>query len=345
MIGKYLVSPKKLKKEKDFMKTKTRLFFPKNLISPACAVSLLMLLALSNSQSRAYQSPETSQEGSEKNPRFALSVKEVNLRELLLLLTKNSRYSLIMEPGVDVTIPALDLKGVSLDEVLQSILPNLGLEYRFEGNVLRVSRPGMQTRVYYLNYIAASRSGKRDMNMSSRSQTGGGNGSSGGGGGSKGSDGQSGGSSGGSSTENKSSIITANISEVWTDVRLGLETIVFSGGKSQNSDRNRDDSSAPAATASTDSLGRRLLINPQAGMVMIHAEPSILSEAASYVEAVAGSIQRQVLIEAKVVEVTLAKDYQLGVNWSAVLNPSSNFSGLLPGANGVAAPSVHLHRG
>jgi MSHA biogenesis protein MshL len=318
------------------------------LISPACILSLVLLLTFWNSPGRANQSNEASQEGSEKSTRFALSVKEVNLRELLLLLTKNSRYSLIIEPGIDLTMPALDLKSVSLDEALQSILPNLGLEYRFEGNILRISRPGMQTRIYYLNYIAASRSGKRDMNMSSRSQTGGGNSGSGGGGGggqSSGGGGQSGGSSGGSTTENKSTIVTTNNSEVWTDLRLGLESIVFPAGKTDSSDKSKNDSTVPGATASSDAAGRRLLINPQAGLVMIHAEPAVLNEAVGYVEAVAGSIQRQVLIEAKVVEVTLSKEHQLGVNWSAILNPSSHFSGLLSNSNGVLSPSVQLSTG
>jgi type II secretory pathway component GspD/PulD (secretin) len=43
--------------------------------------------------------------------------------------------------------------------------------------------------------------------------------------------------------------------------------------------------------------------------------------------------------------VTLSRDYQLGVNWSAILNPTSHFSGLLPSGNGVAQPSVGLSTG
>jgi MSHA biogenesis protein MshL len=56
-------------------------------------------------------------------------------------------------------------------------------------------------------------------------------------------------------------------------------------------------------------------------------------------------VQRQVLIEAKIIEVTLNKDYQLGVNWAAVLNPSIAFTGLLPPALGVPNPSTGLSLG
>lgn len=312
-----------------------------------------MLLAI-QPQSRAVQSPVISSEAAkpfsapvDPKSRFALSIKDVHLRELLLLLTKNTSYSLVVEPGIDAVIPALDLKNVTLEEALQSVLPDLGLEYQIDKNFLRITRPGMQTRLFYLNYIAASRSGKRDMNMSSRSQTGGGNGNSGSGASSttSGSGSNQSGNSGGSTSENKSSIITSNASDVWMDLRLGLESILFSGSPDKERDRANTETAVPYATATRDSEGRRLLINPQAGLIMMHAEPASIDEAAQYIEAVEGSIQRQVLIEAKVVEVTLGKDHQLGVNWSSILNPTSSFTGLLSSALGVTSPSASLSTG
>jgi MSHA biogenesis protein MshL len=318
-------------------------------------IGLLALMLLTfQPQSRAVQSPaaspgETKSASAPGDPkaRFALSIKDVHLRELLLLLTRNSSYSLVIEPGIDAVIPALDLKNVTLDEALQSFVPSLGLEYRFEKNFLRVTRPGMETQLFYLNYIAASRSGKRDMNMSSRSQTGSGGGNSGGSSSSStGSGGSSqSGNSGGSTSENKSSITTTNSAEVWTDLRLGLESIIFSGGSEKEHDRQSSETAVPYASASRDAEGRRLLINPQAGLVMIHAEPDSINEAARYIEAVEGSIQRQVLIEAKVVEVTLGKDHQLGVNWTSILNPTSSFTGLLSSSLGVTSPSASLSTG
>jgi MSHA biogenesis protein MshL len=263
----------------------------------------------------------------------------------LLLLTKKGPHSLIMEPGIEAVLPVLDLKNVTLEEALQSLLPGLGLSYRFDGNLLKINKIGMQTRIFYLNYIAASRTGKRDMRMTSRSQTGGsGSGSSGGASsGGSGGGGQSGSGGGGSTAENQSSIVTSNRSEVWTDLRLGLESIVFTGEHPDNADHKSE--TGPETSASSDASGHRLLVNPQAGVIMIHAEPSVIDEAALYIEAVEGSVQRQVLIEAKVVEVTLSKDHQLGVNWNSVLNPTSSFHGLLPGGLGVTNPSIGLNTG
>jgi MSHA biogenesis protein MshL len=314
----------------------------------AAVVCMILGLAVALQQGQAVQMPQPAQApnedkspaGEKDKPRYTLSLKDVNLREVLLLLTKKSSYSLIMEPGIDAPLPVLDLKDVTLEDVLQSVLPGLGLNYRFEGNLLKVNKPAMQTRLFYLDYIAVSRSGKRDMHMSSRSQSGVGSGS----GGSSGGAGQSGsGSSGGSTAENESTIVTTNNSEVWTDLRLGLESIVFIGEHPGNADRKQD--SGPMTSASSDVSGRRLLVNPQAGVIMIHAEQAVLDESALYIEAVGGSVQRQVLIEARVVEVTLSRDHQLGVNWAAVLNPASSFQGILSSALGVTNPSTGLSTG
>jgi MSHA biogenesis protein MshL len=182
--------------------------------------------------------------------------------------------------------------------------------------------------------------------MSSRSQTGG-NGLSGIGGSASGGisgGGQSGlGTGGGSTTENESTIVTTNSSEVWMDLRLGLESIIFSGGAPEDGVSNIEN--GPMTSASRDAAGHRLLINPQAGLVMIHAEPAVLDEAARYIEAVDGSVQRQVLIQARVIEVTLSRDHQLGVNWAAILNPTANFAGLLSDTLGVSNPSIGLSTG
>jgi MSHA biogenesis protein MshL len=321
-------------------------------LKQATAISCLFLvLAVDLPQGRAVQLPQPAQTLSDgassaeeqDKPRFTMNVKDVNLCDVLLLMTKNSKYSLMMEPGIDMVLPVLDLKGVTLEEALQSLLPGLGLEYQLESNMLKINTPRMQTRLFYVNYIAASRSGKRDMRMSSRSQSGGsGSGGAAAGGGGGGGQGASGGS-GGSTSENQSTIVTTNNSEVWMDLKLGLESIIFSGGNPEAAVKQED--VGPSTSAIRDASNHRLLVNPQAGVIMIHAEPAIIEEAARYIEAVEGSVQRQVLIEAKVMEVTLSKDHQLGVDWNAVLNPSVGFSGLLNGALGIAKPSISLSTG
>jgi len=338
--------------EKDFMQIKTGFCFHRKIGSAAAVGCLVLGLIVDIPKGQAVQLPASGQQtesavpGDAKDkPRFTLNIKDTNLRDVLLLLTRNSPYSLVVDPGIDRTVPVLDLKNVTLEEALQSVLPGLDLTYSLEGNLLRIRKPGMQTRLFYMNYIAAARSGKRDMRLSSRSQTGstGGAGNLGSSGSTTGGYGQSGSGGGaGSASENESTIITTNTSEVWNDLKLGLESILFPGEMPETA--SRQEGVGPVTTASRDAAGRRLLINPQAGLIMIHAEEPTLNEAASYIEAVEGSVQRQVLIEARVVEVSLSKDHQLGINWAAVLNPSG-FAGQLGSAFGVNNPSIGFNSG
>ncbi len=335
---------------------------PKTVMRAWVLSSLLTLLDISFASGQipeTVQPPQPSQKIQDEliqdfhhdRKRFALNLKDAKLREVLLLLTKDTGYNLIVDPATDGDIPALDLKDVTFEEALELIIPGLGLEYHLDGNMLRVSRPSLQTRIFYLNYIAANRSGKREMRLSSRSQTGetnnvamaGMGGSSGAGGtGQGGSSGQGG---GGSQSENQSNINTASSSRVWLDVREGLNAILFGGSQEGTNPDKAGEDLGPEGSARADASGRRLLINPQAGLIMLHAENNLIDESARFLEAVEGSVQRQVLIEAKIVEVTLNKDYQLGVNWAAVLNPTAAFTGLLPGVLGVAQPSAGLAPG
>jgi MSHA biogenesis protein MshL len=61
-----------------------------------------------------------------------------------------------------------------------------------------------------------------------------------------------------------------------------------------------------------------LVINRQAGMIVVKDFPDVLLQVAEFLEAIEGSVQRQVFIQAKIVEVTLNNDYQLGINWGQV---------------------------
>ena len=60
-----------------------------------------------------------------------------------------------------------------------------------------------------------------------------------------------------------------------------------------------------------------LVVDPQSGLVVVKAMPATLNTIASYLEKAELSVQRQVLIEAKIVEVTLNSGFQSGIDWTA----------------------------
>lgn len=81
-------------------------------------------------------------------------------------------------------------------------------------------------------------------------------------------------------------------SDLWEDIKDGLKGLVSEGGK--------------------------VTINKMAGLVVVNDYPLNLKKVGEFLERVEGSVQRQVMIQARVVNVILSDDYQMGLDWSAL---------------------------
>ena len=64
----------------------------------------------------------------------------------------------------------------------------------------------------------------------------------------------------------------------------------------------------------------KVLINKMAGMVIVTDYPSRLREVEKFLARVEETVQRQVFIEAKIIEVALNDNFQLGVDWRLIPN-------------------------
>jgi MSHA biogenesis protein MshL len=88
---------------------------------------------------------------------------------------------------------------------------------------------------------------------------------------------------------------TQNDSDLWTGLTADLHAIIG------------------------DAPGRSVVVNRQSGVIVVRAMPSELRDVADYIDRTASSVARQVILEAKIVEVELNDAYQAGINWAAVL--------------------------
>lgn len=286
---------------------------------------------------------EEIKEVSAEEKKQSVKVRDVDIKDLLLALTTDTDISLIIDPDVKGIVPILDLKDITLGKLLNYVLPQLGLAYSWDGKILRVFKARVETRVFYLNYIAVSREGERNVSYSTRSTVGGaGMGAIGGvgglgiTGGVSGAGGYAGG--GGSEAQSTTNIKTKTETNIWNDLVSGLEAIVF--GKSIG---GAEKAKVPEPYSRSDEEGRRLIISPQTGVIMITDYPEKIIQSAHFIESLEGSSQRQVWIEAKILEVILDQKHQMGVNWNAVLNPGEKFLGLLPSTDTVMYPSTSLN--
>jgi len=226
--------------------------------------------------------------------RFSIAVQETKLKDVLMVLAKDSRYNLVVDPSINESV-TIDLKEVTMGEALQAILSPLHLEYTIHGKTIEVLRPRMATRVFSLNYITASRTGETGLTVSS---------------------GGRGGET--SSAGDYGTVKSTNKVDLWDEIRKGLNTILFGGGGEGKGQQDE-----------------RLVINEHSGTILVTAFPAHLMEVADFLERVEGSIQRQVMIQAKIIEVTLSDSFKAGIDWAGVPNLRGSFVGNL--TTGLAA--------
>lgn len=254
--------------------------------------------------------------------RFNVSFNQVPVQQFFNSIVAGTRYNMLIHPDVTGTITA-HLKDVTLFEALDAIRELYGYDYKVEGTRIYIRPLTMQTRMFKVNYLTATRSGTSNVRVSSTSvgsvgpQTSGGSG-----GGSNGTQPQQSnqpavpGQPGSQYARDASNVTTSLESDFWKDLRSALEALV--GGQGE---------------------GRSVVISPQSGVIVVRAMPDQLRAVDQYLKATRLAVERQVILEAKILEVELSSGYQTGVNWAAfkIGNNSRASGGFLAPGTGLAS--------
>ena len=244
--------------------------------------------------------------------RFSLVLNGATPETVFMSLLAETPLSVAVDPGVKAPT-AISLKDVTLREALDLLRELHNLEYKVIGRHILVAPAQLQTRIFTIDYPSFNRSGRSDSRVVSGSITGGGGGSAGGGsGGSGGSGSGNTGASSGSASEG-SRITTTQKNELWVEVENTIKLLVG------------------------DKEGRHVIVSPQTGNIVVRALPRELRTVQDYLASTRASIERQVMLEAKVVEVQLRDSERTGINWGAF---KANLS--LRASGGVAGPGVAL---
>lgn len=227
--------------------------------------------------------------------RFDLSVSNAPAQQVFMSIVSGTRYSMLVHPNVSGMI-SVNLKDVTIQEALGAIRELYGYEYKIEGSRIFIQPISIQTRVFNVNYLIGQRLGRSDVRVTSGSiadvpNIG------------TGQPGTAGvpsptGIPGAAGTllpgvTDSSRIQTQTRNDFWDVLEKTLLAIV--GGEP----------------------GRSVVVNAQAGVVVVRAMPAELRGVENYLKAVRASVERQVVLEAKIIEVTLNNQYQAGINWAA----------------------------
>ncbi|GDY26471.1 pilus (MSHA type) biogenesis protein MshL [Agarivorans sp. Toyoura001] len=244
--------------------------------------------------------------------RFDVNARNVDAKTFFPALIKGSPLSVAMHPGVEGKI-TLKLKEVTLKEAIDVVSDMYGYDVKRSGKILHVYPAGMRIETIPLNYLMLERYGYTRTRINSGGITGGDsdNNSS--------SNNSSNNSSSNNSSNNNNSSRNSNRSDSFNGTKIESatetrfwyeleETLRGMIGISMRRDRGNDTSYA--------NDGRMVVVSPQAGLVTVRAFPDEIRTIKTFLAKSERNLQRQVILEAKIIEVTLSDGYQQGIDWT-----------------------------
>lgn len=228
-------------------------------------------------------------------PRFDLVVNKAPASQVLMGIVSGSPYSIALSPDLKGEI-SINLRDVTLFEALNALRDLYGYEYKMTGKQIFVEPQNIQTRVFQVNYISGARKGTSATKVTSGTVSN----SSGGGG-------QAAAASGGTAvgTPAASGGGAANLQVYASDVSMGTNNDFW--GDMANS----------LNSMIGEEGGRKVVINAQSGLIMVKAMPKEIRQVEKFLSLMQVTVDRQVILEAKILKVQLNKDSQQGINWSA----------------------------
>ncbi|MCC5879010.1 MAG: pilus (MSHA type) biogenesis protein MshL [Idiomarina sp.] len=239
-------------------------------------------------------------------PRFSVQARDVDARDFFAEIAEGTPYSLVLHPDVSGRL-SLNLRDVTMAEALKTVEDIYGYDVRREGRIYRVYPAEMRTTTLHLNYLSLQRFGSSQTSITSggvaqmNQQQGGMSNQMGMGGGNLGMpttpgmpmQNQMGGQTG-RSGQSGSEISTRSETNFWSELEDALMSVIGDGG------------------------GRRVHVSPQAGIATVRAYPNEIRAAQDFLASAERNLQRQVILEARIVEVALNDQFEQGVNWQAI---------------------------
>jgi MSHA biogenesis protein MshL len=225
--------------------------------------------------------------------RFNVAFNNVPARQFFTSIVAGTRYNMLVHPDIGGTISA-NLKDVTLFQALDAVRELYGYDYKVEGTQIYIKPLTMQTRLFHVNYLTGARKGSSNLRVSSTSVASVGatvSGATGSNGSSNNPPPNAGGLVPG---EDSSNLTTTSNADFWRELKASLEAIV---GSVEG--------------------GRQVVLSPQSGVIVIRAMPEELRNVDMYLKATQLSVDRQVILEAKILEVQLNDNFQTGINWAS----------------------------
>lgn len=256
--------------------------------------------------------------------KFDVAASNVPAQEFFMGLVSGTNLNMLVNRNVTGTI-SIDLKNVTIRQTLDAIKDMYGYDYSRTSYGYEIFQPQIATKLFHINYLDVQRTGKSYTQLTTGqiSSVVGANGQQ------AGSDNNTNGninnnnnngSNAPSGTGTISIIETKSEMQFWKDIEKSITSMIPTD---------------PAHNVS---------INAQSGVISIRAYPAELKNIQRYINSLQTSLNRQVILEAKILEVELDDTFQSGIDWSVLGNPAkvNPATGLIENTAGMGQASSRL---
>ncbi|OJZ11747.1 MAG: pilus (MSHA type) biogenesis protein MshL [Thiobacillus sp. 63-78] len=280
-------------------------------------------------------------------PTYTVVVNDVPVKDLLFSIARDTQYNIDLYPGISGNV-SLNAVQEPLPAILDRIARQAGLRYEMNGRTVSIMPDTPYAKTYTVNYVNVARNTTSSVGVAAQiASTGGGIGIGTG----------TGNLSSSTSTGNSSTTTVASQSnnDLWTVLADNIRTMLagtravtqsseertarLDAEKAERAERVSQAEAASKAGAGAANLftaafanqpagdGKYdVAVNPVAGTVTVLGTARQQELVQQYLDRVMQSAQRQVLIEATIVEVTLKDQYRAGIDWTKAIQGATGWS-------------------
>ena len=276
-------------------------------------------------------------------PTYTVVVNDVPVKDLLFSIARDTQYNIDLHPGISGRV-SLNAVQEPLPAILDRIARQADLRYEMNGRTVSIMPDTPYVKTYTVNYVNVARNTTSSVGVAAQIASTGGSISTTGAG--------SGATAGNSST---TTVASESNSDLWSVLADNIRTILagtravtqsneeraarLDAEKAARAERVSQAEAASKAGAGAANLftaafanqpvgdGRNdVAVNPVAGTVTVLGTAKQQELVQQYLDRVMQSAQRQVLIEATIVEVNLKDQYRAGIDWSKALQGTTGWT-------------------
>ena len=298
---------------------------------------------------------------------YSVVVHEVPVKELLIALSRDTKQNIDIHPGL-VGLVSLNAINETLPAILERISKQVNMRYRKDGNTIVVSPDMPYVKTYRIGYVDMQRDSSWQIGVAGQVGA---------------SPAGSGSQTASATSASNTLVTTSMRSNFYQTLRDNIKSLLITmRSQSQTADERqkvREDqrlaveleqkrlslAQSAATTGTIANLGGsagiskllsaaspinptsrvedEVVLNSQGGTITVSATEREHLAIQNHIDSVVNASQRQVLIEATIVEVQLSNAYQGGIDWSKVSQSGGlAFSQSLLAGNLATAPFLAL---